>query len=137
MVTRKPVPQTSSLAAPSSAPYPGAPSSADNFESDAEENAWTEEGLEKQRHPSTMELPEALRVGPKGYTPASSQENFVTTNPFLKKANTGGSSVAGESSADAWGGPTRPSEPLNAPPPPPLPKGTPYPIEPALILTFE
>ena len=68
------------------------------------ENAW---GGEADNKKAGAGLPESLRVGPPGYTPNSSQEmlrpSANTTNPYLKKQNSG-SSNGNESSAEAWGG---------------------------------
>lgn len=70
------------------------------------ENAWGEEArINKQE----KELPEALRVGPPGYTPRSSAElsrpSAASTNPYVKSQHNQGTSGEGqESSAAAWGG---------------------------------
>jgi len=161
MVTRKPVPQPadSGLApkAPSP-PYPVTPISTDtnanpqfhmqdvhnqmstetpDTEPNSATNAWSGEGFEKQNHGmdthSKSDIPESLRVGPRGGTPRTSQEmqnpNLSTTNPYLQKQQTE-LTDGKESSASAWGGSAeRPPQPAGAPPPPPVPQGTKHAVE--------
>jgi hypothetical protein len=107
------------------------------------ENAWENEGLNPydippslrpgskrssmERPRSREDLPDSLRAGPPGYTPRSSDEmqrpQLSSTNPYLKRQQTG-SADGGESSASAWGGfAERPPMPASAPPPPPPTKG--------------
>jgi hypothetical protein len=94
------------------------------------EDAWSEEAISKHNTGNQEPLPDSLRVGPPvGYTPKSSQEKLVpgsTTNPFLKKQNTGSTNSGAESSADVWGAPPSnapPPPPSNAPPAPPVSQG--------------
>jgi len=138
MVTRKPVPHSSdsSNLEPISIPsYPENPTSSQDTSSfrvqdvrgqmatsatDSEPtsaNAWVEEGLNRHRTEQSQNVPDALRPGPPGYTPRTSQEKLrQETNPFLKKQNTGSSQDGNrDSSASVWN--EKPSEP-SAPPPP-------------------
>ncbi|PBP23815.1 hypothetical protein BUE80_DR005436 [Diplocarpon rosae] len=119
MLTRKPVPQSEESGRAPSIPPPfpvsstfantpaplriGVPQSQVRVDSAIDgESAWPGEDEDKQ----TGALPDLLRVGPRGYTPNSSQEMLrpavATTNPYLKRQNSG--DVSGdESSAGAWG----------------------------------
>jgi len=148
MVTRKPVPPPANVANTASAPYPVSPNStnyAPDIQTQDARNAypsssanpvqdgadiWGEERPDKQNeHPESSlgkspkrEIPESLRVGPPDLSPRVSDEmlrpNQATTNPF-RREHSQGSLSGGESSADAWGGPSRSAEPSRAPPPAP------------------
>lgn len=138
MVTRKPVP---GLAPHQLPPYPVTPTTANAPQSfrmqdahdalaespnteETEENARSQEGLNKHEHHGSKEVPQALRIGPNGIAPQISQEklrqNASSTNPFLQKQN---NSNTQESSAEAWGA-FGDKQPTGAPPPPPTIQGT-------------
>lgn len=140
MVTRKPVPSTSSavltpVSSPPVAPQPftmqdvrdelrstdSEPDGASIWSQEVTDNLAAHEAGQNDGMP-------ALRAGPLAYTSHGSQEMLrpaaPTTNPYLQKNNAqgGGSSEARESSATAWGAfADRP--PTSVPPPPVAPKG--------------
>lgn len=145
MVTRKPLPTNSSLAPnAASPPYPITPLTTNpsgpfrmqdaqnqlrSPESEPDgDNPWSEEDEEEEPASAPKTLPESLRVGPpQRYTPQGSQEKLkaptTSTNPFLRKQNSGGITDGSESSADAWR--DKPAQPTSAPPLPPTSKGMP------------
>jgi hypothetical protein len=148
MVTRKPLPQSpnASLGSqPSSPPYPVTPAAAAaptsfrmqdtpnnlgksmELEREEDENAWSGERLTKKQEHDPTEVPQALRVGPPGFTVQKSREMLrlgaASTNPLLQKQN---QNETKESSASAWNDfDEKPTQPSHAPPPPPFPKGKP------------
>jgi hypothetical protein len=145
MVTRKPLPPTADpRLTPSIPSYPVTPNSPNipspfqlqdahdasqsPDDSNHGENAWIGEGLEKTLANNSNEVAESLRVGAPAFTPQDSQEMLSpatnTPNPYLQRPAEGGMVDGGESSADAWGeSAQRPSQPSEAPPPPPVPRG--------------
>jgi len=139
MVSRKPVPKSQEGVDSSSAPYPVSPITSehpppfrvqdaqsalrrDDDMGSEDANAWSEErvGIHGQ-HEGPERLPSLLRAGPPGGVknrPSQevTKDTAFSSNPFLRRQNTGEVPESKESSAGAWEdvGPSR------APPPPPV-----------------